>query len=380
MAEPGILLVHFRSGESERVATHPLRTGRLGQQVLDGILLEDAHAVVAHAEIHQHLVELELIVGGGPESSTRGGEHVGVVVGTLLHIVLEPVLRRGVLHTVIHFDLGFELFVGRPEPGGGHAERKQNPLLEEILPALSGDHFNDSGADVDAGVGVLHFGAGFKQQRGGRRNRRGLAEGRAAGPAAALDVPLLGGDLEWESAGVVHDHADGEGRLRLDEGLHTVFVGFLDPERLEFRQVFRDRVIQIDLALFDQHGDGDTAETLGLGALHEHVIHGDGAFGRDVGISDAGGLLNAVFVEDVDGARELTFLDVGHQRVLGEGGVRLRRTVFHRLASGDERQSGETHQSFCELVHFASLVVTPAVGFLPLCGRRLAIRRDRLKL
>ncbi len=57
----------------------------------------------------------------------------------------------------------------------------------------------------------------------------------------------------------------------------------------------------------------DTAETPGQGAPHEYVIHRGGTFNRAGGISDAGGLLNVVFTEDVDGSPDQTFLDAEPQ-------------------------------------------------------------------
>lgn len=100
-------------------------------------------------------------------------------------------LRGRVFHAVVHLHLRLEALVGRPERTGRHAERVEHALLEKGLPALAGHHLDDGRADVDAGVGVLHLRAGLEEQRTRRRDRRGLPQRRAAGPAAALEVALL---------------------------------------------------------------------------------------------------------------------------------------------------------------------------------------------
>ena len=86
-------------------------------------------------------------------------------------------------------------------------------------------------------------------------------------------------------------------------------------------QVFRHRVIERELAFLHQLGDGDTAETLRLRALHEHIVHRDGTFLLHIGISDAAGLLYTVVVEHTDGTRQCPAVDKGLQHLLCKGGL-----------------------------------------------------------
>ena len=108
---------------------------------------------------------------------------------------------------------------------------------------------------------------------------------------------------------MIHDHADGERIFRPDQRFYAIFVGGQHPEFLEFRQVFGNGVVQGDFAFFDQHGDRDAAEPFCLRALHKNIIHRNRTLGRNIGIADAGGLLNAVFIKNVDCSRQLSALD-----------------------------------------------------------------------
>ena len=266
-----------------------------------------------------------------------------VVVGTLLHIVLSAVFCRSVFYAVIHFDQCFELFVGRAEGAGSHAERQQNAFFEEIFPALSGDDFYDCGADVDSGVGVLDTSAGLEEQRrcgcdGGRLTQRG-----AAAPSAALDVALFCADFKRETAGVIHDHADCQCVFRFDESPHSIFFRRLYPKVLEFGQILRDRIVQRDPSFFDEHGNGYSAEAFGLGALHVNVIHGDGAFCCDICISDACIFLNAVFIEDADCAGKLSGLDKGSQRFFCKSRVGVFDFRMEREAREEHHRCDEHH-------------------------------------
>ena len=88
MAEPLVLAVFHRRRQSERIAAEALGTRRDGENRLHRLLLEDAHTVVTDAEVHQHLVELDLVARRGPETGAGGREDVRAIVRTLLHRVL----------------------------------------------------------------------------------------------------------------------------------------------------------------------------------------------------------------------------------------------------------------------------------------------------
>ena len=274
-----------------------------------------------------------------------------IVIGTLLHVVLPTVFRGGVFHAVVHFDLRFQLLVGRPEGTGLHPERKQHPLLQEIFPALSGHHLDDRGADINSGVGILDFGSRLKHQRRSRRDCRGLPQRSTSAPSAAFEISLLGANLKRETAGVVHDHADRQRVLRPFQGFDTVLVGNQNPEFPEFRKVFRDRIIQRNFTLFNQHRNRHAAETFGLRALHVDIVHRDRTPRSDIRIPDACRLLNPVLVEDVDRSRELSALHIRHQRILCKRGLRVHGTPVHRLTSGQDRRRGDQHHTFCQPIH-----------------------------
>ena len=70
VSKPGIFGIFYRSSEAEGVARHVSRTGGAGQDALHGFFLEDAYAVFAQAEVHQHLVELELVGSCGPKAGS----------------------------------------------------------------------------------------------------------------------------------------------------------------------------------------------------------------------------------------------------------------------------------------------------------------------
>ncbi len=315
MSEPLVVAVLLGRAESERIAAHALRTRGDRENGLHGLLLEDARAVLADAEVHEHLVELDLVARGGPESGAGGREHVRAVVGTLFHGVLELPRRGRVLAAVVHLDDARELFVGRLEAGRVHAERQEHFLLQVLLPRHAANDLDDRSSNIDTRIGILRFRTRFKENGARRRDRRRLAERSAAGPAAALEVSLLGADFEREAAGVVQNHAHREDVLRLFERLDVVRHAAVHPQRREFGQIFRDGIVERDFAFLDELGDRHAAEALRLRTHHEHVVDRDRTFLRDVGVSDAVDLLDAVVVHDRNRAGELPPFDPRLQRV-----------------------------------------------------------------
>ena len=165
----------------------------------------------------------------------------------------------------------------------------------------------------------------------------------AAAPSAALDVALFCADFKRETAGMIHDHADCQCVFRFDESPHSIFFRLLYPKVLEFGQILRDRIVQRDPSFFDEHGNGYSAEAFGLRALHVNVIHGNGAFCRDICISDAGIFLNAVFVEDADCAGELSGLDKRSQCIFCKSCVGVFDFRMEREAREEHHRCDEHH-------------------------------------
>ena len=269
-----------------------------------------------------------------------------------------------VLLQVVHLDGSGQLLVGRVEGRVGHPQRIQHPLFEEHIPLLAGDDLDDRRSDVDAGVGIPFLGARLEENRAG-----GGFGGRHAQGDARPSQHALGGNLKGESAGVVHHILHGQDILGLDQCPDTVLVGGLDPERLEFRKVFVDRIVQGEFSLLNQHRDGHAAESLCLRALHEHLVQRHRDFLVDIGPSHAGRLLDAILVEDTDRARALALLDVGQDRLLSEMGPRILR--FRKTKTCQEGDRRHPDPSGSDSVHQRNLHVLNVADTIPLLRWRI---------
>ena len=359
MAEPLVFGVVLRRTETQRIAVvrlvvvvalHPLRTRRLREDGLHRILLEDSDAVLADTEVHQHLIELELVVRRGPETCAGGREDMRIVVGTLLPAVFDLNPRRLVRNAGVHLHLMGELGVRRPEPGVLHPERIKHLALEVVLPLEPRHDLDDRRTDIDAGVGIRRTRTRLEHDRTSRRDCRGLAKRSAARPAAATDVPLLRADLERKTARVVEAHADRQDILGLAQRADAVRLAVQDPQRLKLGQVLRDGIVQFDQPVLDQLRDRHAAEPLRLGTLHVDVVHLDRTLRLDVGIADAADLLDAVLVEDTDRAREMALLHIRRKGVLGERCSRIDGAIA-RTAPGEKRRADESDNEFIHSFH-----------------------------
>ncbi len=283
-----------------------------------------------------------------PKASASGRKNVAVVVRTLLLVVLETPFRGRALLAVVHLDLRLKLLVGRPEPGRLHAEGIENLLLEVVLPLHAGHDLDDRSADVDAGVRVLHLRAGLEEKRRSGRDSRRLPEGRAARPAAALDVGPLGARLEREAASVVEAHAHGEDVLRLDERPDAIALAAVHPERRKLGKILGDGVVEADLPIFHELRDSHAAEALRLRALHVDVVCGDLALRGDIGVAKARRLGHAVAVEHAHHARELPFFDIRRKRIGHICRPRVLDSVAGLRAAAGHRHRGDksNHEFF----------------------------------
>ena len=180
-----------------------------------------------------------------------------------------------------------------------HAQRIKDTLFQEHFPLFAGDNFNDGSADVDTGVGVKGSGAGLKTQ--------GLCSSFTGSLSQRKSVPTLfalGGDLKGEAAGVVHDHTDGQGVFSRNSFDFALLALDCHLEIFELRKILGNGIVKRKFSLFHKNGNGHTAESLGLGALHIGAVQSDGAFFGRIGIAHAGGFLQVAFAENTDGSGE----------------------------------------------------------------------------
>ena len=88
---------------------------------------------------------------------------------------------------------------------------------------------------------------------------------------------------------MVHDLTDRKHVLRLYDTANTVALRRLHPKLTELRKVLGHGIIKIQLALFNKHGNRNTAKTLGLGALHVDIVKPDRTLLLNISISNASG-------------------------------------------------------------------------------------------
>ncbi len=152
MTEPSVFVVHLGCGQSQRVSSEVLRAGGDSKDALDGFFLEYADSVFSDTQVHQHLVEFELVRSRCPESRSCRGMDMVAIVGSLFPIALKLVSGRRFFDALVHFDLRLELLGSRLEGGSGHSERLEDAFLKELLPRHLGYDFDDCGADIDSRI------------------------------------------------------------------------------------------------------------------------------------------------------------------------------------------------------------------------------------
>jgi hypothetical protein len=126
------------------------------------------------------------------------------------------------------------------EAGVGHAERSEDALLEERVERLAGGGFNDEAEHVGAEVGILVTAARLASER--RLDYRLSRFGRVTGEAPEVAAGRKAGAM-------LEEHADRD----------SVLVA-----ARELGDVFRDRIVERDLALVEQdHERGGRSDDLG---------------------------------------------------------------------------------------------------------------------
>ena len=152
---------------------------------------------------------------------------------------------------------------------------------------------------------------------------------------------------------MIHHHTYSEHVLGLVHLADAVLVLVQHPELAELGQIFGHRVVKGNLALFYQFGNGHTAETLGLGALHKNVVHLYAPLSSHICIAYAAGLLHAVIIKHAYGSGELAALYIRQQRVPGISGLRiLYLSGLHR--EHGPHQKGQHNNKTSEYFHFST--------------------------
>ena len=319
MTEPFVLSIFLRSIKTKRITAHIIRASGLCKDAFHGLFLQYADTIIAHTKIHQHLVELQLVVGCCPKACSGRSKDMAIVVGTLLPAVFQTIHSWLAFLDIVHLNLGLQLLVGRPKPGRFHAKRVEHFLLQIVLPLHARNNLHDSTANVNARVGIHISCAWFKHNGRAGCDTGHLTKRRASRPASAANIRAFCTTFKGETACMVEHHTNRQHVLCFVERLDTILVAVLHPKFLELRQILRHRVVQRELTLLDEFRDGHTAEALRLRTLHKDIVEADGTFLLNVCITDATRLLHAIIVEDADCTREFASVNIRLQSLTGKG-------------------------------------------------------------
>ena len=180
----------------------------------------------------------QIVHAGDDGSRRRAGVHI--FLRQRFQLAGERIVRdRHVLALQQRFDVG---------EGVGHAERREDAVAHEIVPALAGDRRDElPGRDVEqvvVGVGAA--------ETGGR-----LDEAQALDDFVAAEVA---GRKEHQVAG-----AQAEPAAVRQQVADRHLAGDVRVVHLEGGHVLGDRVVPADLAFVHQHGERGAGERLGIG-------------------------------------------------------------------------------------------------------------------
>ena len=268
---------------------------------LPGLGADDAGAI-ERAAAQQHQGEAVIVAHGGSETAACieqvrafGIEFRGRAAG----IGERRLTRLGVLLVASHQTV--DLLGRHPEIGVVHAERAKDAFTEEFVERLAGNDFHERAEHVD-GVAVTPL----RARREGKRQLADLAGHvlqrvlRVADLAVAVD--LVGLVLEQEAVGeagrvgdeIKHRHlavwfAQLRRRRRAAIPHHRVLV---------FGNVAADRMVEPDLALLEQHHDGERRDRLG------HRIDAEDRLGTDGFLAAHLGRAGIALVRDLPAARD----------------------------------------------------------------------------
>ena len=105
---------------------------------------------------------------------------------------------------------------------------------------------------------------------------------------------------------MIHHHAYRQSVFRRHDGIFAIFA--LDPhlEIFEVRQIFCNRIIKGNFAFLNQDRHAHTAEPLGLGTLHEYIIHAHRDLFFNIRPTETRSFLNTITVKYADRARKFS--------------------------------------------------------------------------
>ena len=242
-------------------------------------------------------------------------------VGALLRVVLQLGLGgdRQLGAKRAHGVAGGEsvgLVLGDREEGVFHAERLEDPLLEEDIQGLATDDLDQPADDV-GGNRIVPGLPRRELQRHAGQGGDSFDQPLAVEVLAELQLAVGGINVAelleavGQAGGVAQEVDDQHrpvGRLRL-EGLHVAAV--VDPEVLPFGNVPGHRIVESGQALLDQHHEGDRGDRLGHRVDAEEVVALQLALPFAVGEAQHGLIGQLAAPPDLDlGAGQLARVDV----------------------------------------------------------------------
>ena len=154
---------------------------------------------------------------------------------------------------------------------------------------------------------------------------------------------------------MIEHHPDCQFILCLFQDFGIIVSTLEHPKFLELGEVFRYRVVQAHKSLLHQLCNRHAAETLGLGALHIHVIQANGPFSIHVGIAQASDFVHSVFIEYTDGSGQNAAVHIGLKGVLNEMCPRFGKCVL-RAAAGQKGQKRQQEKREKCLFHIWSVI------------------------
>ena len=128
---------------------------------------------------------------------------------------------------------------------------------------------------------------------------------------------------------MIKHHTHGKHVLGLVQHTYTIFVLYFHPQLLKLGKILRNRIIERKLTLLNKFSNGNATETLGLRALHKHIVQFDGTLLLYISIANAAYFLYTILVEYTDSTSKLTTLHIRLQCLLRIS--RIRR-LYTRLS------------------------------------------------
>jgi hypothetical protein len=251
--------------------------------------------------VEQHLHKLSVILGGGVEAAIAaewGRRHCRDGSGRLL---LQQAVYADVLRGHARL-FGERHGVGRIH----HSERYEDALLEMVLKRRAGDFLDDFAEHQCAGA-VVPFVAGIVHEW-------------------QLPLFLFRRFLEPVDDRIRKRVGDARGMGQEMSDCHLPFrrscfvsgVGFVelrnDLQVVEAGQVFRYWIVELELALFEQHHDGHRSYRLGHGRNRKNGIHGHRSIVSYAELAGCGFVEHVVEADDeCDDARRVAAADSSAQ-------------------------------------------------------------------